>query len=286
MEATQELTAKRQMLLLMQAGVCWQEAANHAGIQTSRSTAYRWLAAFRTRGDDALHDGRHGHPAKVREPVLKLLEERCRSHPQMASASLQAELQERFGVTICITHLNRVRATSGLSRQADRVKKRGAQRQEREAEWWEGAGGLVLLAAAHETGLLASLETTLASSFSSTLSVPSRLLTQSQRSCHSLIQTLLFLGVVGLRRTWDLRGYTGEALGLLSGRHRAYSYFYVERFLCEVAHTSAAQDLTDALARWSTQLWQPPVPQNIHQPAPFYVDGHRKPVYTDGLIPL
>jgi len=35
-----------------------------------------------------------------------------------------------------------------------------------------------------------------------------------------LVLTLLFLGVVGLRRTWDLRGYTGDALALLSGRKR------------------------------------------------------------------
>lgn len=124
MEATHALTAKRQMLLLMQAGMSWQEAANHVGIQTSRSTAYRWLAAFRIRGDEALRDGRHGHPAKLREPVLKSLEERCRSHPQMASTHLQAELQEHFGVTISITHLNRVRAASGLSKQAVRRKKR------------------------------------------------------------------------------------------------------------------------------------------------------------------
>jgi transposase len=124
MEATYVLTAKRQMLLFMQAGMSWQEAAKRTGVQTSRSTAYRWLAAFRLRGDDALRDGRHGHPAKVREPVLKWLEERCRSHPQIASSHLQAELEECFGVTISITHLNRVRAASGLNRQAARREKK------------------------------------------------------------------------------------------------------------------------------------------------------------------
>lgn len=124
MEATHVLTAKRQMLLLMQAGIPWQEAARQTGILTSRSTAYRWLAAFRLRGDDTLRDGRHGHPAKVREPVLKVVEERCRSHPQIASSHLQAELEERFGVTISITHLNRVRAASGLNRQAARREKK------------------------------------------------------------------------------------------------------------------------------------------------------------------
>ncbi|HEU5376038.1 MAG TPA: helix-turn-helix domain-containing protein [Ktedonobacteraceae bacterium] len=72
MEATHILTAKRQMLLLMQAGVSWQEAAKQTGVQTSRSTASRWLAAFPLRGDDALRDERHGHPATVRAPVLKV----------------------------------------------------------------------------------------------------------------------------------------------------------------------------------------------------------------------
>jgi hypothetical protein len=36
--------------------------------------------------------------------------------------------------------------------------------------------------------------------------------------------TLLFLEAVGLQRTWDLRGYTGQALALLTDRHRAYGY--------------------------------------------------------------
>jgi hypothetical protein len=50
-----------------------------------------------------------------------------------------------------------------------------------------------------------------------------------------LVLTLLFLGVVGLWRTWDLRGYTGEALALLSGRKRAYGYFHTERLLSQMA---------------------------------------------------
>ncbi len=49
-----------------------------------------------------------------------------------------------------------------------------------------------------------------------------------------LARTLLFLGAVGLHRTWDLRGYTGAALALLSGRRRA-GYRHAERFLTEVA---------------------------------------------------
>jgi len=108
--------AKRQMMMLMQEGTCWQEAARRAGVQTSRSTAYRWFAAYRTQGEAAFQDGRHGHPAKVRVPVLQWLAGRCRSAPQTASSQLQEELQEHLGVKISITHLNRIRAAHGLSR--------------------------------------------------------------------------------------------------------------------------------------------------------------------------
>ena len=44
MEAEQRRAAKEQMIALMQTGHRWQEAAAQAGIQASRSTAYRRLA--------------------------------------------------------------------------------------------------------------------------------------------------------------------------------------------------------------------------------------------------
>lgn len=97
--------------------------------------------------------------------------------------------------------------------------------------------------------------------------------------------TLLFLGVVGLRRTWDLRGYTGEALARLSGRRRAYSFWHTERFLSQVARAGGDEALTNAQARWTSRLWLEE-PQEPDQPPPaFYLDGHKKPVYTDHLIP-
>lgn len=64
----------------------------------------------------------------------------------------------------------------------------------------------------------------------------SRLAHLSSHSRRMLVQTLLFCPVVGIDRTWDLRGYTGDALGLLSGRLRAYGYHHTERLLSEVAH--------------------------------------------------
>jgi len=102
---------------------------------------------------------------------------------------------------------------------------------------------------------------------------------------HHQVWTLLFLEAVGLRRTWDLRGYTGQALALLTGRCLAYSYRHTERFLADLAKTGADEALTEALANWTATLWRPPS-HRADAPAPaFYIDGHRKPVYADALIP-
>ena len=65
MEQEQRQAAKRRIFELMQAGQPWQTATAAAGIQVSRSTAYRWQQEVRTRGEAALPDGRQGHPAKV-----------------------------------------------------------------------------------------------------------------------------------------------------------------------------------------------------------------------------
>ena len=152
------------------------------------------------------------------------------------------------------------------------------------SEWQEGALGLLLLAAAELTALLSHLQTAL----------PPSLLTghPSLRLAHCLsptlrrqLLTLLFLEAVGLRRTWDLRGYTGQALALLTDRHRAYGYRHTERFLAELASVGADVPLTEALACWTASLWEA-APHEGENPVPvFYVDGHRKPVYTDKLIP-
>src|SRR5260370_1153884 len=104
--------------------------------------------------------------------------------------------------------------------------------------------------------------------------------------CQRLVLTLLFMSAVGVERTWDLRGYTGGGLALLTGRKRAYGYQYTEAFLSQVAKASGAERWTDALARWTTQLWHSP-----EEPSPSKtaltcsIDGHRKPVYTDACIP-
>ncbi len=103
-----------------------------------------------------------------------------------------------------------------------------------------------------------------------------------------LLLTLLFLGAVGLQRTWDLRGYTADGLALLTGRTRAYGYRYIETFLSQIAYADGAERFTDALAFWATQLWHPmgETREAEHPHAlTCYVDGHRKPVYSEVLLP-
>jgi len=133
----------------------------------------------------------------------------------------------------------------------------------------------LLLAAAHETGLLGTLGRACL-----TPDAPGSL-----SSSRSLLLTLFFLNAVGLRRTWDLRGYTGDGLALLTGRRHAYGYRHIERFLSTLAQAGGAEPLTDALALWTATLWWALLRTADVPPPTFYIDGHRKPVYADGLIP-
>ena len=152
-----------------------------------------------------------------------------------------------------------------------------------EPGYHEHAGGLLLLAAANETALLAHLADALPPE--QTGRRPP-LMGSSAAVRQRLLSTLLFLGVVGLHRTWDLRGYTADGLALLTGRKRAYGYRYTEAFLSQVAHADGAERLTDTLAQWTTHLWH--ASEEASEPSKAltcYIDGHRKPVYSDALIP-
>jgi len=150
-----------------------------------------------------------------------------------------------------------------------------------EPSWHEGAGSLLLLAAAHETGLIAV--------FSQALSLdghaPRRLAHATLPTRRQSLLTLLFLPAVGLRRTCDLSRDTGDALGLLTGRWRAYGFWQVERFLSQLARSGGDQTLTDALAVWTSKLWAPQRSEPDRQPPAFSVAGHRQPVYSDHLLP-
>jgi hypothetical protein len=132
--------------------------------------------------------------------------------------------------------------------------------------------------------LLASLETALSPDLL-TAHPSSRLAHSQPTTLRSQLLTLLFLEVVGLQRTWDLRSYTGQALALLTSRCLAYGYRHTERFLAELATVGADISLTEALARWTASLWGLEGQERETPRAVFYIDGHRKPVYADALIP-
>jgi hypothetical protein len=142
---------------------------------------------------------------------------------------------------------------------------------------------LLLLAAATETTLITHLCEALPSE---TVSARPPLAGSSADLRQRLVLTLLFMSAVGVERTWDLRSYTADGLALLTGRKRAYGYQYTEAFLSQVAKASGAERWTDALAHWTTQLWHSPEEPSASKTAlTCYIDGHRKPVYTDACIP-
>jgi len=117
------------------------------------------------------------------------------------------------------------------------------------------------------------------------LPAPARLARLQPATLRALLLTLLFLTMVGLRRTCDLRGYTGSALALLTQRRSAYGARHVERFLAHLAQADAADALTDALAQWTTTLWLPAMPDAEMPALTVYIDGHRKAVYSDKRLP-
>jgi hypothetical protein len=142
----------------------------------------------------------------------------------------------------------------------------------------------LLLAVAQQTELLPCLESALSPNLLK--ASPSLRLAHNQPlTLRYQLLTLLFLEAVGLQRTWDLRSYSGQALALLTGRRLAYGYRHTERFLAELAQIGADEAFTQALASWTASLWKPQA-RVLDRPVPvFYIDGHRKAVYADHLIP-
>jgi hypothetical protein len=237
-------------------------------------------------GESALVERRHGHPVKLRGEVLTFLLDYCQSQAYVASREVQRLVAERFSLSVSVSQLNRVRAAHGLSRQAPLREKKPQTGVTIASGSHEQAGGLLLLAAATETGLLTQLEHALPPAADPALAPPSFPLAASPAVRQRLLLTVLFLGAVGLQRTWDLRGYTAEGLALFTGRMQAYGYRYTEAFLSQVACADGAERFTDALASWTTHLWHVPTEGTEHPYAlTCYVDGHRKPVYSDVLIP-
>jgi len=122
-EKEQMFAAKLHMISLMQQNHSWQDATAAVAIPMCRSSVYRLLRAVQTRGEAALHDGRHGHPAKLRDVVRQWLLATYHAVPQTPSKELQTAVKEHFGILVSIGHLNRVRAELGMSNRVGRQKK-------------------------------------------------------------------------------------------------------------------------------------------------------------------
>lgn len=202
MEKNARQIARQRLVAAMLAGQSWQQIARAEVVPLKRAMAYRLVQAVRTRGDVALADGRHGHPSKLRAEARAFLEEQCRRAPSTPSSTLQVELRERFEPPR--EHQpDQPRAGRSRSEQPSYGPGTGKKTEGAEvspqARWQEGAGGLLLLAAAHQTNLLTHLEAALTPSlFAAPPSLRLARLQPATLRCQ--LVTLLFLQAVGLRR--------------------------------------------------------------------------------------
>ena len=123
MEESKGYLARVQVVEAMEQGLPWHEAAKLAGLQISQTTTYRLRQRMRQGGEQALHEGRHGHPSKLRGEARTFLEETCRQAPHTPSHKIQKQLAERFALPISVSQINRVRATLGVSNPPQSAKK-------------------------------------------------------------------------------------------------------------------------------------------------------------------
>jgi transposase len=124
MEATELYTARMQVVEAMEQGLSWREAAQRAGLEISQSTAYRLRQRMRQGGEQALREGRHGHPIKLRGEVRQWLEQTWKPAPHTLSHEIQTQLAQRFSLQVSVSQLNRVRATLGVSNPPQSAKKK------------------------------------------------------------------------------------------------------------------------------------------------------------------
>jgi len=118
MTAEEQRGVKQQLLAAFEHGSSVSDLLSTTSVPLHRATVYRLHQRFQTDPESALADGRHGHPSKLRGEIRAWLEAFCRATPDCPSRTVQIALSDRFGIWVSIAHLNRVRATLGVSRQA------------------------------------------------------------------------------------------------------------------------------------------------------------------------
>lgn len=115
------LAEKVQVVERMAGGESWQAALQAVGVQASESSVYLWRQKWRSGGQAALVDGRHGQRHKLNDALRTWLQSSCAAAPERSSRELQAAIWQQFGVAVSQGHLNLLRAQWGVSR---RQKKR------------------------------------------------------------------------------------------------------------------------------------------------------------------
>jgi len=136
-ERNHRQVARERLVTEMLEGRTFRQVSTSTPTPLKRAMAYRLLRAVRTKGTNVLHDGRHGHPSKLRGEARAFLEASCREAPFMPSSTLQAALRERFDLQVSVSQINRVRAAPGMSnhsKQLPHEKKRENQRLLRHAQ--------------------------------------------------------------------------------------------------------------------------------------------------------
>ena len=118
MTTEEQREVKQQLLAAFEHGSSVSDLLNTTPMPLHRATVYRLHQRFQTDPKTALADGRQGHPSKLRGEVRAWLEAFCQATPDCTSRTVQTALCDRFGIWVSIAHLNRVRATLGVSRQA------------------------------------------------------------------------------------------------------------------------------------------------------------------------
>jgi transposase len=124
MEEVHLYAARVQVALAMEQGLPWYEAAKRAGLEISQSTAYRLRQRMRQGGEQALREGRHGHPSKLRGEVRQWLEQTCQQALHTPSHEIQARLAQHFGLQVSVSQINRVRASARVSNPPQSAKKK------------------------------------------------------------------------------------------------------------------------------------------------------------------
>ncbi len=122
--AQQRQAARRELVRQIEQGASAREARVSSVVSMHRTTVYRLLKRVQREGEQALIDGRHGHPVKLRGDVLALVREHCQANPCVSSPTVQRLLQERFGVRVSVSQLNRARASLGLTRKPVQSRKK------------------------------------------------------------------------------------------------------------------------------------------------------------------